>query len=61
MRANQELSDLIEALGCGIGDRFMADDLRYEKIIIMDRCGRRRRAHRGITHDVLLSGNARAY
>jgi len=35
MRANQELSDLIEALGCGIGDRFMADDLRYEKIIIM--------------------------
>lgn len=35
MRANQELSDLIEALGCGIGDRFMLDDLRYEKIIIM--------------------------
>lgn len=35
MRANQELNDLIEALGCGIGDRFMLDDLRYEKIIIM--------------------------
>ncbi len=35
MMANQELSDLIEALGCGIGDRFMAEDLRYEKIIIM--------------------------
>lgn len=35
MKANQELRDLIEALGCGIGDRFMADDLRYEKIIIM--------------------------
>lgn len=35
MRANQELSDLIEALGCGTGDRFMLDDLRYEKIIIM--------------------------
>lgn len=35
MRANQELTDLIEALGCGIGDRFMLDDLRYEKIIIM--------------------------
>lgn len=35
MRANQELSDLIEALGCGIGDKFMIDDLRYEKIIIM--------------------------
>lgn len=35
MRANQELNDLIEALGCGIGDRFMLDDLRYEKVIIM--------------------------
>ncbi len=35
MKANQELRDLIEALGCGIGERFMADDLRYEKIIIM--------------------------
>jgi topoisomerase-4 subunit B len=35
MRANQELTDLIEALGCGTGDRFMLDDLRYEKIIIM--------------------------
>jgi len=35
MRANQELSDLIEALGCGTGDAFMEDDLRYEKIIIM--------------------------
>jgi topoisomerase-4 subunit B len=35
MKANQELNDLIEALGCGTGDRFIADDLRYEKIIIM--------------------------
>jgi topoisomerase IV subunit B len=35
MKANQELNDLIEALGCGTGDRFMADDLRYDKIIIM--------------------------
>lgn len=35
MRANQELSDLIEALGCGTGDQFMEDDLRYEKVIIM--------------------------
>jgi topoisomerase-4 subunit B len=35
MRANTELSDMIEALGCGIGDAFMEDDLRYEKIIIM--------------------------
>jgi topoisomerase IV subunit B len=35
MKANQELSDLIEALGCGLGDAFMEDDLRYDKIIIM--------------------------
>ncbi len=35
LRGNQELSDLIEALGCGTGDKFIADDLRYEKIIIM--------------------------
>ena len=35
LRANQELSDLIEALGCGTGDTFIEDDLRYEKIIIM--------------------------
>jgi topoisomerase-4 subunit B len=32
---NQEISDLCEALGCGMGTRFNLDDLRYEKIIIM--------------------------
>ena len=32
---NQELSDLVQALGCGIGARFSLDDLRYEKVIIM--------------------------
>jgi topoisomerase-4 subunit B len=35
MRANQEISDLHEALGCGSGDTFIEDDLRYEKVIIM--------------------------
>jgi len=35
MRANQEISDLHEALGCGSGEQFMEDDLRYEKVIIM--------------------------
>jgi len=35
IKANQELSDLIEALGCGLEDSYIDDDLRYEKIIIM--------------------------
>lgn len=35
MKANQELSDLILAMGCGIGKSFNLDNLRYEKIIIM--------------------------
>ncbi len=35
MAQNQQLSDLIQALGCGIGDRYREDDLRYEKVIIM--------------------------
>ncbi len=35
LAANQELADLIQALGCGTGDRFREEDLRYDKIIIM--------------------------
>ncbi|MBC8338442.1 MAG: DNA topoisomerase IV subunit B [Alphaproteobacteria bacterium] len=35
IQANQEINDIIEALGCGIGDKFMSDDLRYERVIIM--------------------------
>src|SRR5690606_35743185 len=35
LRANQELQDLIEALGCGIRDKYNESKLRYEKIIIM--------------------------
>jgi topoisomerase IV subunit B len=32
---NQEISDLTQALGVGLGTRFNVDDLRYDKIIIM--------------------------
>jgi len=32
---NAQLSDLVQALGCGTGTHFKTDDLRYEKIIIM--------------------------
>jgi len=35
MRANQEIRDLIEALGCGIRDSYVDERLRYEKVIIM--------------------------
>ncbi|ARJ64227.1 DNA topoisomerase IV subunit B [Magnetospirillum sp. ME-1] len=35
LRANQELKDLMEALGCGARDTYDDEKLRYEKIIIM--------------------------
>jgi len=35
IRANSEIADLIQALGCGTRDGFDEDGLRYERIIIM--------------------------
>jgi topoisomerase-4 subunit B len=35
LRQNQELKDLIEALGCGVGERFDRTKLRYGRVIIM--------------------------
>ena len=35
LTANQQLADLIQALGCGSGAHYKDDDLRYEKIIVM--------------------------
>jgi topoisomerase-4 subunit B len=32
---NQQLADLVQALGCGTGSRYREEDLRYERIIIM--------------------------
>ena len=33
--ANQELNDLMQAIGCGTGENYSENSLRYEKIIIM--------------------------
>jgi topoisomerase-4 subunit B len=35
MRANQELSDIALALGCGTGSHYRDETLRYERVIIM--------------------------
>ena len=35
MHANQEITDLIQALGCGSGTRFDIEKLRYQRVIIM--------------------------
>ena len=32
---NQQLADLIQALGCGYGGHYSEQDLRYEKVIVM--------------------------
>jgi topoisomerase-4 subunit B len=32
---NQQLSDLLQALGCGAGTRYREEDLRYGKVVIM--------------------------
>ena len=35
LRANKELADLVDALGCGHGKAYREDALRYDKVIIM--------------------------
>ncbi len=35
LNTNAEINDLCEALGVGLGSKFVLDDLRYDKIIIM--------------------------
>lgn len=35
IRANQEIGDLIQALGCGTRERHQPESLRYERIVIM--------------------------
>ena len=35
LRQNQELADLVQALGCGTGSTYEAEKLRYDRVIIM--------------------------
>ena len=35
INANQEIIDLVQAIGCKRGEKFNSKDIRYEKIIIM--------------------------
>ena len=35
LQQNQELSDLVQALGAGTGSKYSSDDLRYDRVIIM--------------------------
>ena len=35
LATNQQIADLIQALGCGTGAHYREDDLRYERVIIM--------------------------
>jgi len=35
LAANQQLADLVQALGCGTGGHYRDEELRYEKVVIM--------------------------
>jgi topoisomerase-4 subunit B len=35
LQQNQELADLVQALGCGTGAKYREEDLRYERVIVM--------------------------
>jgi len=35
LSANQQIADLVQALGCGTRERYRDDDLRYDKVILM--------------------------
>jgi topoisomerase-4 subunit B len=35
LMANQQIADLVQALGCGTGAKYREEDLRYERIVVM--------------------------
>ncbi|MEJ0044503.1 MAG: toprim domain-containing protein [Rhizomicrobium sp.] len=57
---NQELSDLVQALGCGTGAKYREGDPALRPRHRDDRRRRRRRAYRLAAADILLSGNSSA-
>ena len=58
---NQQLADLVQALGCGTGAHYRDEDLRYEQGDRDDRRRCRRRPHRLAAHHLLLSPDAAAH
>ena len=60
LAGNQQLADLVQALGAGTGVHYRDEDLRYEKVDRDDRRRRRRRAHRLTADHVLLPPDAAA-
>ena len=57
---NQQLSDLVQALGGGTGAHYRDEDLRYEKVDGDDRRRRRRRPYRLAADHLLLPADAEA-
>ena len=57
---NQQLADLVQALGCGTGAHYRDEDLRYEQGDHHDRRRCRRRAYRVAADHLLLPADAEA-
>ena len=61
LRSNQELKDLVEALGCGAGRALRHRPAALRPGHHHDRCRCRRRAYRVAADDLLLQGAARSW
>ncbi len=54
LAANQQLSDLVQALGCGVSPHYKEEELRYEKVIIMTDADVDGAPYRVVAHHLLL-------